>query len=63
MIIKILPPDLHWKSGIFSWNDTIAIQSFTESKFTCTMIENKDIAYFYRQVIFELIWQQAAPLN
>ena len=59
MRIRLLPPELHWRSGIFSWNDSIAIQSFTEGKLTCTVIENKDIAYFYRHIIFELLWNQA----
>ncbi len=63
MKIRILPPELHWRSGIFSWNQSIAIQSFTEGKLTCTVIENKDIAYFYRHIIFELLWQQARPMD
>lgn len=63
MKIRVLPKELHWRSGIFSWNESIAIQSFTEGKLTCTVIENKDIAYFYRQIIFELLWQQAKPID
>lgn len=56
--VRLVPEDIEWKAGIFSWNDTIAIQSFTEGKLTCTVIENKDIAHFYRKIIFELIWKQ-----
>ena len=54
-----MPEDMEWKAGIFSWNDSIAIQSFTEGKFTCTIIENKDIAHFYQKILFELSWKQA----
>jgi len=63
MQIRFLPPDIAWKSGIFSWNNVIAIQSFTEGKVTCTMIENEDIAHFYRHVIYELCWKQAKALG
>lgn len=57
--VRLVPMEIDWKAGIFSWNDNIAIQSFTEGKLTCTVIENKDIAYFYRKIIFELIWKQS----
>ena len=59
MDVRFLSKDLSWQSGIFSWNNIIAIQSFTEGKVTCTIIENDDIAYFYRKVVYELCWQQA----
>ena len=62
MQVRFLRPDLAWKSGIFAWNDTIAIQSFTEGKVTCTIIENPDIAHFYRTIIYEMCWAQARPL-
>lgn len=57
--VRLMPEDMEWKAGVFSWNDSIAIQSFTEGKFTCTVIENKDIAHFYRKILFELSWKQA----
>lgn len=57
--VRLMPEDMEWKAGIFSWNDSIAIQSFTEGKFTCTIIENKDIAHFYQKILFELSWKQA----
>lgn len=60
--VRLMPEDIEWKAGIFSWNDCIAIQSFTEEKFTCTVIENKDIAHFYRKIIFELIWNQTKTI-
>ena len=60
--VRLVPMEVDWKAGIFSWNDTIAIQSFTEGKLTCTVIENKDIAHFYRKIIFELIWGQSKEI-
>ena len=60
--IRLLPDDVDWKAGIFSWNDSIAILSYTESKLTCTIIENKDIAYFYRKMLFELSWSQGKDM-
>ncbi len=61
--VRILPEKLEWKAGIFSWNNWIAIKSFTEGKITCTLIENADIAFFYRNVIFPLCWEQAKPMD
>lgn len=61
--VRTLPKSYEWKSGIFSWNDTVSIQSFTEGKLTCTILENKDIAQFYRDIIFELSWKQAKELQ
>lgn len=60
--VRLMPEGVEWKAGIFSWNDNIAIQSFTEGKLTCTVIENKDIAHFYRKVIFELAWSQTKSI-
>ncbi len=62
MEIRFLAPDTEWKSGFFSWNNILAIQSFTEGKITCTIIENDDIAFFYRKVVYGLCWQQASPI-
>ena len=61
--VRLVPMDVDWKAGIFSWNDNIAIQSFTEGKLTCTVIENKDIAFFYRKIIFELLWGQSREMK
>ncbi|MEK7585627.1 MAG: helix-turn-helix domain-containing protein [Patescibacteria group bacterium] len=60
--IRLMPEGLEWKSGIYCWDDTLAIISFPENKLTCTVIENKDIADFYRKLNFEFIWQQAKPI-
>ncbi len=61
--VRLLPADLQWQSGIFSWNNAIALKSFTHGKITCTIVENEDIAYFYRQIVFELSWKQAMPMS
>ncbi len=61
--VRLMPEELSWQAGIFSWNNSIAIQSFTEGKLTCTILENADIADFYRRVLFELAWQQAADMK
>lgn len=61
--VRLLPPELVWKSGIFLWNDCVAIQAFTEGKLSCTIIENKDIAHFYRRIIFELVWGLARAVD
>lgn len=57
--VRFLPKTFVWQSGIFSWNDCIALTSYTEQKLTCTIIENRDIAHFYRSIIFEMCWNQA----
>jgi DNA-binding transcriptional regulator YhcF (GntR family) len=61
--VRMLPATMQWQSGIFSWNDSIAIMSYTEQKITCTIIENRDIAHFYRTIIFELCWREATSLK
>lgn len=58
--IRFLDPNVDWKSGIFSWDNTVAFMSYTEGKVTCTVVENEDIATFFQKVMFELCWQQAS---
>ncbi len=58
--IRYLPKGTQWRSGIFFWNDCIALLSYTLNRLNCTIIENKDIADFYRKIIFELCWSQAS---
>jgi len=57
--IRILPPELKWKSGIFIWNNNVALLSYTLNRLTCTIIENEDISSFFRNIIFDLCWKQA----
>ncbi|OGH62105.1 MAG: hypothetical protein A2848_01355 [Candidatus Magasanikbacteria bacterium RIFCSPHIGHO2_01_FULL_50_8] len=63
MKIKFLPGIARWNSGFFLWNDVLAIQSFTEGKVTCTIIQNEDIAHFFRNVIFPLCWEGSRELS
>jgi len=60
---RLLPPELVWQSGVFSWNDVMAIMSLTSGKFTCTIIQNEDIASFYQNIIFELCWGRAERIS
>lgn len=57
--VRTLPQQYVWQSGIFSWNDCLALMSYTERQLTCTIIENRDLAHFFRLVMFELCWKQA----
>lgn len=57
--IRLLPPEFKWKAGIFSWNNCLSLKSFTHGQITCTIVENEDLSYFYRNVLFELAWRQA----
>lgn len=56
--VRTLPKQYVWHSGIFSWNDCLALMSYTERRLTCSIIENKDIAHFFHTVIFDLCWAQ-----
>ncbi len=60
--IRVLPEDMKWRSAVVCWDDNLAISSLTEGKLTCTIIENKDIAHFFRTILFELCWKQAKPI-
>ncbi|QQR83680.1 HTH domain-containing protein [Candidatus Peregrinibacteria bacterium] len=60
--VRLLPPELAWKSGFFSWDNKVALMSYTEGKLTCTIIENRDIAYFFQKVLLEIIWHQAKAI-
>jgi sugar-specific transcriptional regulator TrmB len=60
--VRLLPSELKWASGFFSWNDCVALMSYTEGRLTCTIIENKDIVFFVRSIMFELIWRQAEEM-
>lgn len=61
--VRTLPEQYVWQAGIFSWNDSLALMSYTERQLTCTIIENRDLAYFFRLVMFELCWNQAKRLS
>lgn len=61
--VRILEEVPEWRAGAFSWDDSLGIQSLTEGRLTCTIIQNKDIAHFWRQVIFPLLWNAAKPIT
>lgn len=56
--VRFTLPDMKWTGGIFTWNDSLAIMSYTEKNVTCTIIENPEIANFFNTVIFEMSWGQ-----
>lgn len=58
--IKVLPDKFKWSAGFFSWNNKVAFLSYTEGKRTVTIIENKDISTFIRDVVFEIAWESAS---
>ena len=55
--VRFLPTDFDWKSGFISWNNCISLKSFSEGRITSSIIKNDDIAFFYRNLIFELLWK------
>lgn len=61
--VRLLPPEIKWRCGIFCWNQSVAILSLSEGRPTTTIIENADIADFYRRIIYEMCWNQAKPLQ
>jgi len=61
--IRTTPPELSWRAGVFSWNDAIGIQSLTENRLTCTIIENRDVARFWREIVYPMLWQATRPLT
>ena len=54
--VRLVPAKYQWQSGVFAWNDCLALKSFTKGKVTCTIVQNEDIAFFYRNVVFDLLW-------
>jgi len=61
--IRLLPESYKWKSGIFAWDTSLSLLSYTEEKVTCTIIENVDIAHLYRNIVFDLCWQMGKPME
>lgn len=61
--VRLLPAHMKWKSGFFLWNNCVALKAFTEGRYSCTIIENEDIAYFFRHILYEMTWSQARPME
>lgn len=60
--MRVLPQDERSGSGFYLWNNTVAILSLEEDKRSCTIIENRDVAHFFRNNIFDYLWEQAKTL-
>ena len=54
--VRLLPTSFDWRSGFISWNNCISLKSFTTTSISCTIVENDDIVSFYRNVLFEVLW-------
>lgn len=61
--LRILPEHQGSEAGFYLWDDTLAIESLKENKISCTMIENKDIANFFRENIFDHFWKEAKEIE
>lgn len=60
--LRILKQNQASESEFYLWDDTLAIKSLKGNKRSCTMIENKDIAHFFRDNIFNPFWADAKPM-
>lgn len=61
--LRILAQNQGTEAGFYIWNNTLVIESLKEDKISCTIIENKDIAQFFRKNIFEHFWDEAKDFN
>ena len=61
--LRILEQNEGSEAGFYLWDDTLAIKSLKENKRSCTMIENKDIAHFFRENIFNPFWKEAKEID
>lgn len=57
--VRILESKTEWSSGFISWDNSLSLKSFRDGQITCTIVENKDIVGFYRELIFPYLWNQA----
>jgi len=61
--VRLLPREVVWTAAINSWNQYISINSLWHGRLSCTIIEGEDVAHFYRNVLFKMVWQQAKPIG
>lgn len=47
----------NWRVGFYSWNDKVGITCFVEGQIICTVIKNKEIAWFYQHLIYDSLWE------
>lgn len=57
--LRLLPQNRGSEAGFYVWDNTVAIESLKENKISCTIIENKDIAQFFRENVFNHFWEEA----
>lgn len=60
--VRTFPQDIRSESGFYVWNNKVALHSLKEEKRSCTIIENHDIANFFRNNIFNHFWEEAQTL-
>lgn len=60
--LRLLPHNQSSEAGFYIWDNTVAIESLKENKISCTVIENKDIAQFFRENIFNHFWKEAKEM-
>lgn len=63
MQLRIAKLPSNSSARFYLWNDVIALISFKDDRIVCTVIQNQDIASFFRSFIFENFWKSAEPLN
>ena len=51
------------ESGFYLWGETLVIESLKENKTSCTIIENQEVANFYRENIFNHFWKEAILID
>ncbi len=61
--VRFTTSSLHYEAGIYLWNNSLALKSFTEDRVTCTIIEHEDIVNFFRNVVFEDLWAHATKIK
>lgn len=55
--LKTIEKPRDWKVAFYSWNDKVGIESLVEGQVQCTIIKNKEIAWFYQHLIFDSLWE------
>lgn len=60
MEVRVSPNFQSARAGIFTWNNKVGIKSLADDRLTVTIIESKEISAFYRNVIFDQLWESLA---
>ncbi len=59
--LRLLRLSSQCKAGFYLWDDNIMLKSFKDDRIVCTIIKNRDMAFFFRTIIFDLLWNAARP--